>query len=69
MTWPIVGDVRGEGFFFGIELVKDKATKQTFTDSERERLLGHVSLGTVLRPDCIAAPTTAAIPSFSSLRR
>jgi adenosylmethionine-8-amino-7-oxononanoate aminotransferase len=40
---PIVGDVRGEGFFFGIELVKDKATKQTFTDSERERLLGHVS--------------------------
>src|SRR4029077_794650 len=40
---PIVGDVRGEGFFFGIELVKDKATKQTFTDAERERLLGHVS--------------------------
>ena len=24
---PIVGDVRGEGFFYGIELVKDKATK------------------------------------------
>ena len=33
---PIVGDVRGEGFFYGIELVKDKATKQTFTDEERE---------------------------------
>ena len=27
---PIVGDVRGEGYFYGIELVKDKATKQTF---------------------------------------
>jgi adenosylmethionine-8-amino-7-oxononanoate aminotransferase len=40
---PIVGDIRGEGFFFGIELVKDKATKQTFTDSERGRLLGAVS--------------------------
>jgi adenosylmethionine-8-amino-7-oxononanoate aminotransferase len=40
---PIVGDVRGEGFFFGIELVKDKATKQTFNDSERARLLGEVS--------------------------
>nr|WP_204804030.1 aspartate aminotransferase family protein [Mycobacterium riyadhense]VTO95096.1 Taurine--pyruvate aminotransferase [Mycobacterium riyadhense] len=40
---PIVGDVRGEGFFFGIELVKDQATKQTFTDDERAKLLGHVS--------------------------
>src|SRR3954454_19178235 len=27
---PIVGDVRGDGYFFGIELVKDKATKATF---------------------------------------
>lgn len=36
---PIVGDVRGEGFFYGIELVKDKATKQTFDSDECERLL------------------------------
>lgn len=40
---PIVGDVRGEGFFFGIELVKDQATKQTFADDERSALLGRVS--------------------------
>jgi adenosylmethionine-8-amino-7-oxononanoate aminotransferase len=36
---PIVGDIRGEGFFYGIELVKDKATKETFNDEESERLL------------------------------
>ena len=35
----IVGDVRGDGFFYGIELVKDKATKETFDDAESEKLL------------------------------
>ncbi len=36
---PIVGDVRGAGYFYGIELVKDKATRETFNDAESERLL------------------------------
>jgi adenosylmethionine-8-amino-7-oxononanoate aminotransferase len=36
---PIVGDIRGDGYFYGIELVKDKATRETFTDAESERLL------------------------------
>jgi adenosylmethionine-8-amino-7-oxononanoate aminotransferase len=36
---PIVGDVRGDGYFYGIEMVKDKATRETFDDDESERLL------------------------------
>jgi adenosylmethionine-8-amino-7-oxononanoate aminotransferase len=36
---PIVGDVRGMGYFQAIELVKDQATKETFTDDEGHRLL------------------------------
>ena len=36
---PIVGDVRGAGFFHAIELVKDKETKETFDDEESETLL------------------------------
>ena len=36
---PIVGDVRGDGYFYGIEMVKDKATRETFSDAESERLL------------------------------
>jgi adenosylmethionine-8-amino-7-oxononanoate aminotransferase len=36
---PIVGDVRGDGYFYGIELVKDKNTRESFNDDESERLL------------------------------
>jgi adenosylmethionine-8-amino-7-oxononanoate aminotransferase len=36
---PIVGDVRGAGYFYGIEMVKDKETRETFDEEESERLL------------------------------
>jgi adenosylmethionine-8-amino-7-oxononanoate aminotransferase len=36
---PIVGDVRGDGFFQAIELVKDQETKEGFSDEESEWLL------------------------------
>jgi adenosylmethionine-8-amino-7-oxononanoate aminotransferase len=36
---PIVGDVRGTGFFYAIELVKDKGTRESFTHEECETLL------------------------------
>jgi adenosylmethionine-8-amino-7-oxononanoate aminotransferase len=36
---PIVGDVRGAGYFQAIELVKDQETKETFSHDEAEKLL------------------------------
>jgi adenosylmethionine-8-amino-7-oxononanoate aminotransferase len=36
---PIVGDVRGTGYFYALELVKNKETRETFTDEECETLL------------------------------
>jgi adenosylmethionine-8-amino-7-oxononanoate aminotransferase len=36
---PIVGDVRGTGYLWALELVKDKETRETFTDEESETLL------------------------------
>jgi adenosylmethionine-8-amino-7-oxononanoate aminotransferase len=36
---PIVGDVRGAGFFYAVELVKDRETRETFDADECEWLL------------------------------
>ncbi len=36
---PICGDLRGAGYFWAIELVKDKETRETFRDEEGEQLL------------------------------
>ncbi|OBA78851.1 hypothetical protein A9W99_22385 [Mycobacterium sp. 1164966.3] len=68
---PIVGDVRGEGYFYGVELVKDKATKQTFTGEEREKLLAEVSsalfeAGLYCRLDDRAEPVIQLAPPLIS---
>jgi adenosylmethionine-8-amino-7-oxononanoate aminotransferase len=36
---PIVGDLRGTGYFWALELVKDKETRESFSDEESESLL------------------------------
>jgi adenosylmethionine-8-amino-7-oxononanoate aminotransferase len=46
---PIVGDVRGAGYFYAIELVKDKDTKETFSDEESEELLRGFLSGELFR--------------------
>jgi adenosylmethionine-8-amino-7-oxononanoate aminotransferase len=68
---PIVGDVRGEGYFYGVELVKDRATKQTFTGGEREKLLADVSsalfeAGLYCRLDDRAEPVIQLAPPLIS---
>jgi adenosylmethionine-8-amino-7-oxononanoate aminotransferase len=65
---PIVGDVRGDGFFYGIELVKDKDTRTTFDDDESERLLrGYLSgalfdAGLICRADDRGDPVVQLAP-------
>jgi adenosylmethionine-8-amino-7-oxononanoate aminotransferase len=46
---PIVGDVRGAGYFHALELVKDKATKESFSGEESETLLRGFLSGELFR--------------------
>ena len=66
---PIVGDIRGAGYFHAIELVKDKDTKETFDAEESEELLrGFLSgelyrRGLICRTDDRGDPIDAALPA------
>jgi adenosylmethionine-8-amino-7-oxononanoate aminotransferase len=65
---PIVGDLRGAGFFWALELVKDRETKQTFDDAECEALLrGYLSpalfdAGLICRADDRGDPVVQISP-------
>ncbi len=65
---PIVGDVRGEGYFYSLELVKDRSTKETFEGDEADWLLRDVlteqmvNLGLLCRLDDRGDPVVQLSP-------
>jgi adenosylmethionine-8-amino-7-oxononanoate aminotransferase len=65
---PIVGDVRGAGYFYALELVKDKETNETFTGDEREELLRRflaprlLESGLICRVDDRGSPVVQLAP-------
>jgi adenosylmethionine-8-amino-7-oxononanoate aminotransferase len=72
---PIVGDLRGTGFFYALELVKDKETKATFDDDECESLLrGFLSprlfeKGLICRADDRGDPVIQISPPLVATQR
>ncbi len=76
---PIVGDVRGEGYFYSIELVKSQANRETFTPDEAAKLLPHIAsslfdAGLYCRTDdrgdpvvVIAPPLISGQPEFDTI--
>ena len=71
---PIVGDIRGTGYFWGIELVKDRETRETWAGEDAERLLrGYVSpemfrRGLICRSDDRGDPVVQLAPPLISTR-
>jgi adenosylmethionine-8-amino-7-oxononanoate aminotransferase len=71
---PIVGDVRGSGYFWGVELVKNQETKETWAGEDAERLLrGYVSpeifrRGLICRSDDRGDPVVQLAPPLISTR-
>ena len=69
-----MGDVRGTGYFWGVELVKDQETKETWTGADAERLLrGFVSpemfrRGLICRSDDRGDPVVQLAPPLISTR-
>jgi len=65
---PIVGEIRGAGYFYGIELVKNKETRETFNADEADNLLrGFLTtrlfdLGLICRADDRGEPVIQLSP-------
>jgi adenosylmethionine-8-amino-7-oxononanoate aminotransferase len=65
---PLVGDVRGAGYFWAVELVKDRATKETFEGDDADWLLREVlsermsALGLLCRLDDRGDPVIQLSP-------
>jgi adenosylmethionine-8-amino-7-oxononanoate aminotransferase len=72
---PIAGDLRGTGFFYALELVKDKETRETFSDEECETLLrGFLSprlfeKGLICRADDRGDPVVQISPPLIATQR
>ena len=72
---PIVGDLRGTGFFYALELVKDKETRESFADDECETLLrGFLSprlfeKGLICRADDRGDPVVQISPPLIATQR
>jgi len=72
---PIVGDLRGTGYFYALELVKDKETRETFSDDECESLLrGFLSprlfeKGLICRADDRGDPVVQISPPLIATQR
>jgi adenosylmethionine-8-amino-7-oxononanoate aminotransferase len=59
---PLVGDVRGTGFFYAVELVKDKESRETFSMEERERLFRGYLAPTLFQRGLIARVEERILP-------
>jgi adenosylmethionine-8-amino-7-oxononanoate aminotransferase len=71
---PLVGDVRGGGFFWAVELVKDPVTRETFTPQEanwllKQELSDHMDeLGLLCRLDDRGEPVIQLSPPLVCTR-
>jgi adenosylmethionine-8-amino-7-oxononanoate aminotransferase len=59
---PIVGDVRGAGYFWGIELVADQATKRRFPPDEANALIDRVLTPELRRHRLVARAADRGVP-------
>jgi hypothetical protein len=79
---PIVGDIRGTGYFYALELVRDPATRATFSPAEADHLLRAIisnrllDLGLICRADdrgdpviTLAPPLVAGEEEFDMIER